>query len=109
GARQTLGRSHITRRNGGHLAARPWSRRRPAEGGTPPALSTRDWPTKGGVPFAGWRLSVKVLIVDDEEELRAILSESLRAKGVQTFEARNGLECLLHVKHEHPEVIVLDL
>ena len=52
---------------------------------------------------------MKVLIVDDEEELRAILSEQLRSHGVESTEAANGLECLLHVKHEHPDVIVLDL
>jgi CheY-like chemotaxis protein len=52
---------------------------------------------------------MRVLIVDDEDDLRAILSEQLRSLGVETLEARNGLECLLHVKHEHPDVIVLDL
>jgi CheY-like chemotaxis protein len=52
---------------------------------------------------------VKVLIVDDEDELRAVLSEYLQAQGLQTIEARNGLECLLQVKHERPDVIVLDL
>jgi CheY-like chemotaxis protein len=52
---------------------------------------------------------MKVLIVDDEDELRAILTEQLHAHGITTLEARNGLECLLHVKHERPDVIVLDL
>lgn len=52
---------------------------------------------------------MKVLIVDDEDELRAILSEQLRTYGVDIVEAANGLECLLRVKHEHPDVIVLDL
>lgn len=52
---------------------------------------------------------MKVLIVDDEDELRAILAEQLQTHGITPLEARNGLECLLHVKHEHPDVIVLDL
>lgn len=52
---------------------------------------------------------MKVLIVDDEDELRAILSEWLQTDGLQIVEARNGLECLLRVKHEHPDVIILDL
>ena len=52
---------------------------------------------------------MKVLIVDDEDDLRAILAEALGAHGVEILEARNGLECLLQVKHEHPNVIVLDL
>jgi CheY-like chemotaxis protein len=54
-------------------------------------------------------LIVRALIVDDEDELRAILSEALQNEGVQTIEAKNGLECLWQVKHEHPDVIVLDL
>lgn len=52
---------------------------------------------------------MKILIVDDEDELRTILSEQLQQLGVEILEAKNGLECLLHVKHEHPDVVVLDL
>jgi len=52
---------------------------------------------------------MKVLIVDDEEELRMILSEQLRQHGLEILEAANGLEGLWQVKHEHPDVIVLDL
>lgn len=52
---------------------------------------------------------MKVLVVDDEPELRAILVEQLQRQGLQTLEAGNGLEGLLHVEHEHPDVIVLDL
>jgi CheY-like chemotaxis protein len=53
--------------------------------------------------------TVKVLIVDDEEELRVILSEQLRHHGLEVLEASNGLEGLWHLKHENPDVIVLDL
>jgi CheY-like chemotaxis protein len=52
---------------------------------------------------------MKVLIVDDEEELRMILSEQLRHHGLEILEAANGLESLWQVKHERPDVIVLDL
>ena len=52
---------------------------------------------------------MKVLIVDDEQELREILSEQLRHHGLEILEASNGLEGLWQVKHEHPDVIVLDL
>ena len=50
-----------------------------------------------------------VLIVDDEPELRTILSELCRTHGMRVLEATNGLECLLQVKHEHPDVVLLDL
>ena len=52
---------------------------------------------------------MKVLVVDDEDEFRPILAEHLQTHGITTLEARNGLEYLLHVKHEDPDVIVLDL
>jgi CheY-like chemotaxis protein len=52
---------------------------------------------------------MKVLIADDEAEQRAILSELFQRHGLETFEARNGLECLLQVKRERPDVVVLDL
>jgi CheY-like chemotaxis protein len=52
---------------------------------------------------------VKVLIVDDEAELRTILAEQLRHHGLQVLEASNGLEGLWQLKHENPDVIVLDL
>lgn len=52
---------------------------------------------------------MKVLIVDDEEELRMILSEQLQQHGLEVLEAANGLEGLWQLKHENPDVIVLDL
>jgi len=52
---------------------------------------------------------VKVLIVDDDPELRAILREHLEAHGAEVLESGNGLECLLQVKRARPEAILLDL
>ena len=40
---------------------------------------------------------MKVLIVDDEEELRVILSEQLRHHGLEVVEAANGLEGLVTI------------
>jgi len=52
---------------------------------------------------------MKVLIVDDEADLREMLAEQLRIEGVETLEAANGLECLWEVKHQQLDAIVLDL
>ena len=52
---------------------------------------------------------VKVLIADDEVDLRVLLSEVFQRLGLQTLVARNGSECLLMVKREHPDAVVLDL
>jgi len=51
----------------------------------------------------------KVVIADDEEEIRDLLAEYLQAYGWDTFRATNGLEALLHVKQQRPAAVVLDL
>src|SRR5437899_5633554 len=51
----------------------------------------------------------KVVIADDEEEIRDLLAEYLQAYGWDTFRAANGLEALLHVKQQRPAAVVLDL
>jgi CheY-like chemotaxis protein len=50
-----------------------------------------------------------VLVVDDDVEVRSVLIEYLRGAGFLVYEAKNGLEALLHVKHQRPDAIVLDL
>jgi DNA-binding NtrC family response regulator len=55
------------------------------------------------------RRSRKVVIADDEEEIRNLLAEYLQTHGWDTFRAANGLEALLHVKQQRPAAVVLDL
>jgi CheY-like chemotaxis protein len=50
-----------------------------------------------------------VLIVDDDEGLRGMLSDYFGAQGFEVLVAANGLESLLHVKRARPGAIVLDL
>jgi DNA-binding NtrC family response regulator len=52
---------------------------------------------------------MKVVIADDDGNVRAAVGETLVAAGVQVLEATNGLEALLHVKHERPDAVVLEL
>jgi type II secretory pathway predicted ATPase ExeA/ActR/RegA family two-component response regulator len=49
------------------------------------------------------------LVVDDDREVRGVLSDFLRLCGLSVLEARNGLEALLSVRQHRPEVVVLDL
>jgi len=51
----------------------------------------------------------KIVIADDEEEIRDLLAEYLQTHGWETFRAANGLEALLHVKQQRPAAVVLDL
>jgi len=51
----------------------------------------------------------KLLVVDDDNEVREVVAEYFSRHGWQVFEATNGLEALLHVKHEPPHAVLLDL
>jgi two-component system chemotaxis response regulator CheY len=50
-----------------------------------------------------------VLVVDDEEPIRATVTEALEMDGYQVSTASNGAEALEHVRAHHPDAVVLDL
>jgi CheY-like chemotaxis protein len=52
---------------------------------------------------------MRVLVVDDEPQVRAAVSEFLSFSDLEVLEAENGLEALLKVKRERPDAVVLDL
>lgn len=52
---------------------------------------------------------LQVLIVDDEEAVRAILSFALVQEGYKVKTARDGAEALKLVKQQEPDIIILDL
>lgn len=51
----------------------------------------------------------RILIVDDERQIRRFLRASLSSHGFDIFEAENGKEALLQAVNFQPEVIILDL
>ncbi|MFZ4454744.1 MAG: response regulator [Bacteroidales bacterium] len=51
----------------------------------------------------------KVLIIDDEPQIRRLLKMSLEANEYRVFEAENGKEGLLSLSMNHPDVVLLDL
>jgi two-component system nitrogen regulation response regulator GlnG len=51
----------------------------------------------------------KILIVDDEPEIRALLKECLAFAGFEVMEAGDGVEAVAAVQTERPAVIVLDV
>ncbi|HYG65480.1 MAG TPA: diguanylate cyclase [Thermoanaerobaculia bacterium] len=51
----------------------------------------------------------RVLVVDDSEVTRAILSRTLRAAGFEVLEARDGVEGALTALREQPAVVLTDL
>ncbi len=52
---------------------------------------------------------VKILIIDDEEDIRELLSYNLKKEGHLVFTAENGEVGLSLMKKEHPDLILLDV
>ena len=50
-----------------------------------------------------------VLVADDEESVRALVRESLRARGLTIEEAADGVETLERIAARPPDLLVLDL
>ncbi len=51
----------------------------------------------------------KILIVDDDPNIRILLSLNIGAAGYETFTAENGLKGLELIKQDKPDLIVLDV
>ncbi len=54
-------------------------------------------------------MPVKILIVDDEENIRFLYEQELIDEGYETLLARDGKECLEKVKQGSPDLIILDI
>ena len=51
----------------------------------------------------------KILIVDDEEKIRAVIKEYAEFDGYKVIEAKDGYEALDKIKKEEPDAVVLDI
>ena len=51
----------------------------------------------------------KVLIIDDEPQIRRLLRMTLEANNYKVFEDENGKDGLLSIAMNHPDVVLLDL
>jgi CheY-like chemotaxis protein len=51
----------------------------------------------------------KILIVEDEEGLRLLYEEELRAEGYEVLTARNGKEAIQKLEEGKPNIIILDI
>jgi DNA-binding NtrC family response regulator len=50
-----------------------------------------------------------VLVADDDDEVRELIAQDLRAHGFEVIEAANGFDALLQVMRARPDIVVLDL
>ena len=53
--------------------------------------------------------SVKVLVVDDEKDITALVAYHLEREGFRVLQAYDGLQALELVKRERPNLLILDL
>lgn len=53
--------------------------------------------------------STKVLLVDDDDEIRGVLEDILTDEGSEVYQARGGSEALALLKTVVPDLIILDL
>ena len=54
-------------------------------------------------------MAKKILVVDDKKELRALLKQYLSQEGFDIVQAEDGQQALFVVRHEKPDLIILDL
>ena len=52
---------------------------------------------------------IRVLVVDDERQIRRALLLNLRARGYEIVEAATGEEAIRLAATEHPDLVLLDL
>ncbi|MCZ6918708.1 MAG: ATPase, T2SS/T4P/T4SS family [Gemmatimonadetes bacterium] len=64
----------------------------------------------GGIPgLADGADGSRVLLVDDEDQLRRVMRDLLEREGYEVFEASDGAEALEQVDVHAPDILVLDL
>lgn len=51
----------------------------------------------------------KILVVDDDDDLRGVVKDILLDEGFGVVEAANGFEAVEGFKHEKPDLAILDL
>ena len=54
-------------------------------------------------------MAPKILIVDDEKDIRDLLDFNLKREGYRIYKARDGLEALAQAKSRKPDLILLDI
>jgi two-component system alkaline phosphatase synthesis response regulator PhoP len=54
-------------------------------------------------------MAYKILVVDDETDIRFVLRQALEEAGYQVSEAADGIETMQKIKEERPDLILLDI
>jgi CheY-like chemotaxis protein len=51
----------------------------------------------------------KILLVDDEDNIRFVYSEELKEEGYEIISAANGIDALELFKQDRPDLVILDI
>jgi two-component system cell cycle response regulator DivK len=54
-------------------------------------------------------MTKRILVVEDQEDLRAILRDILTATGYTVIEAVDGVEGVAKARSEHPDLVLMDI
>ena len=54
-------------------------------------------------------MAKKILLVDDDPDIRDVLTVILESRGYQTVTARDGIEGLAALRAENPDLMIVDL
>ena len=54
-------------------------------------------------------LAQKILVIDDEEDYRAMISITLKMVGYEVTEAGNGIDGLAAIQSLHPDLVLCDI
>lgn len=52
---------------------------------------------------------IKILFVDDEENLRELYKQQLSLEGYSVILAANGIEALIRAEQERPNLVIMDI
>jgi len=55
-----------------------------------------------------WNIK-KILVVEDEANVRKLVTINLTSRGYQVLQAENGKEALFHLRNEKPAIMILDI
>ena len=54
-------------------------------------------------------MSKKIMIVDDEEDIRASVGQIFEVSGYEVIKAEDGNDCLNKLEHAIPDIVILDI
>lgn len=77
--------------------------------GPNPGLRDRCLPRSGEAPEASAPVSLRILVVDDEPNIRRLIEHHLAGRGHRVDSAADGIQALEKVQANRPELLILDV